>query len=69
MTERMTRALGGAVVLASVTAAASVTLAGTASAGPPLHERFHEEFTETFDDYCGVPGLTVQATPSSTARP
>jgi hypothetical protein len=60
MTKWITRALGGAAVLASVTAAASVTLAGTASAAPPQHDRFHEEFTETFVDYCGVPGLTVQ---------
>jgi hypothetical protein len=61
MTKWLTRALGGATVLASVTAAASVTLAGTASAGPPLKERFHEEFTEIIDDYCGVDGLTVRS--------
>ena len=55
------RRLGLAAVLASVTAAASVTLAGTASADPPLNERFHDEFTEIIDGYCGVPGLTVQS--------
>lgn len=53
--------LGLAAVLASVTATASVTLAGTASAEPPLNERFHDEFTEIITDYCGVPGLTVQS--------
>jgi hypothetical protein len=48
-------------VLASATAAASVTLAGTASADPPLNERFHDEFTDIINDYCGVPGLTVRS--------
>jgi hypothetical protein len=55
------RRLGLGAVLASVTAAASVTLAGTASADPPLNETFHDEFTEIIEDYCGVPGLTVQS--------
>jgi hypothetical protein len=55
------RRLGLATVLAAVTAAASVTLAGTASADPPLNETFHDEFTDTITDYCGVPGLTVQS--------
>jgi len=55
------RRLGLAAVLASVAAAASVTLAGTAAADPPLNETFHDEFTETITDYCGVPGLTVQS--------
>lgn len=61
MTRWITRALGGGAVLASVTAAASVTLAGTASADPPLNEGFHDEFTDIIDDYCGVPGLTVRS--------
>jgi hypothetical protein len=60
-TMRHSRRLGRAAVLASVTAAASVALAGTASAEPPLNETFHDEFTETINDYCGVPGLTVQS--------
>ena len=55
------RRLRIAAVLASATAAASVTLAGTASAEPPLNERFHDEFTDVFNDYCGVPGLTVRS--------
>jgi hypothetical protein len=59
-TMKPSRRLGLAAVLASVAAAVSVTLAGTASADPPLNERFHDEFTEVIDDFCGVPGLTVQ---------
>ena len=55
------RRLGLAAVLAAVTAAASVTLAGTASADPPLNETFHDEFTDIIDDYCDVPGLTVRS--------
>jgi hypothetical protein len=50
-----------AAVLASATAAASVTLAGAASADPPLNERFHDEFSDIINDYCGVPGLTVRS--------
>jgi hypothetical protein len=60
-TMKHSRRLGLAAVLASVAAAASVTLAGTASAEPPLNETFHDEFTDIIDDYCGVPGLTVQS--------
>jgi hypothetical protein len=60
-TMKPSRRLGSAAVLAAVTAAASVTLAGTASAEPPLNETFHDESTETFTDYCGVPGLTVRS--------
>ena len=55
------RTLGLAAVLAAVTAAASLALAGTASADPPLNDTFHDEFTDIIDDYCGVPGLTVQS--------
>ncbi|HEX6236069.1 MAG TPA: hypothetical protein VFZ68_02685 [Acidimicrobiales bacterium] len=58
---RPSHRFGVAAVLASVTAAASVTLAGTASADPPLNETFHDEFTDTITDYCDVPGLTVQS--------
>jgi hypothetical protein len=58
---RSSRRLGLTAMLAAVTAAASVTLAGTASADPPLNETFHDEFTDTITDYCGVPGLTVQS--------
>jgi hypothetical protein len=48
------RRLGLTAVLASATAAASITLAGTASADPPLNERFHDEFTDVIDGYCGT---------------
>jgi hypothetical protein len=50
-----------AAVLASATAAASVVLVGTASADPPLNERFHDEFTDILTNYCDVPGLTVRS--------
>jgi hypothetical protein len=40
---------------------ASIALAGAAWAGPPLeHVKFHEETTETVEDFCDVPGLTVR---------
>jgi hypothetical protein len=58
---RPTRKLGSAAALAAVTAAASVTLIGPASAEPPLNEPFHDEFTDIITDYCDVPGLTVQS--------
>jgi hypothetical protein len=54
---RITRACALASGAAFV---ASVVLAGAAAAEPPVHERFHDEFTDTIEDYCGVPGLTVQ---------
>ena len=37
-----------------------MALAGGASAKPLEHTTFHEEFTEIFEDFCDVPGLTVQ---------
>jgi hypothetical protein len=40
---------------------ASIAVAGAVSAGPPVHERFHEGSTEIIDDYCGVEGLTVRS--------
>ena len=54
---RLARTLGLAAGLA---AAVSMALAGGASAKPIEHTTFHEEFTETFEDFCGVDGLTVQ---------
>ena len=54
---RLARTFGLAAGLA---AAVSMTLAGGASAKPIEHTTFHEEFTETFEDFCGVHGLTVQ---------
>ena len=44
-----------------VAAGLTVAMAGAASAGPPLeHVKFHEETTEIVEDFCDVPGLTVQ---------
>jgi hypothetical protein len=54
---RLARTLGLAAGLA---AAASMALAGAASAKPIEHTEFHGEFTEIFEDFCDVPGLTVQ---------
>jgi hypothetical protein len=54
---RLARTFGLAAGLA---AAVSMTLAGGASAKPIEHTTFHEEFTETIEDFCDVPGLTVQ---------
>ena len=53
--------LFGAVGLAAGLTVASIAVAGAASAGPPLNERFHEESTEIIDNYCDVPGLTVRS--------
>ncbi len=39
--------------------AVSAVLAGQASAGQIFQERFHDEGTLIFEDYCGVEGLTV----------
>ena len=38
----------------------SMALAGGASAKPLEHTDFHDEFSETINDFCGVSGLTVQ---------
>lgn len=46
-----------ALLVLAVTVAA--TLAATASAKPILRERFHNEGTVVVEDFCGVPGLTV----------
>ena len=54
---RLARTLGFAAGLAMVS---SVALAGGASARPIEHTDFHDEFTETFNDFCEVDGLTVQ---------
>ena len=54
---RLARTFGLAAGLA---AAVSMTLAGGASAKPIEHTEFHEEFSETIEDFCDVPGLTVQ---------
>jgi hypothetical protein len=39
---------------------ASIALAGAAWAKPLEHGQFHEETTEMVEDFCEVPGLTVQ---------
>jgi hypothetical protein len=54
---RLVRTLGLAAGLALV---GSIALAGGASAKPIEHTEFHDEFTETISDFCGVSGLTVQ---------
>jgi hypothetical protein len=54
---RLARTLGLAAGLAMV---GSIALAGGASAKPFEHTDFHEEFSETINDFCEVPGLTVQ---------
>jgi hypothetical protein len=44
-----------------VGAVAAVVLAAVASAGPVFQESFHEEETVVFENFCDVPGLTVEA--------
>jgi hypothetical protein len=51
----------GTVGVAAALTVAFIALGGAASAGPPLeHVKFHEETTETVEDFCDVPGLTVR---------
>lgn len=48
-------------VLAVVGAAVlSLSLAGGVAAQPPVKEQIHEEFSEVFEDFCEVEGLTVR---------
>jgi hypothetical protein len=54
---RLARTLGLAAGLAMV---GSMALAGGASAKPIEHTEFLDEFSETIEDFCDVPGLTVQ---------
>jgi hypothetical protein len=54
---RVARTFGLAAGLAMV---GSVALAGGASAKPIEHTTFHEESSETIEDFCDVDGLTVQ---------
>jgi hypothetical protein len=53
----LARTLGLAAGLAMV---GSMAVAGGATAQPSEHTEFHEEFTETIEDFCDVDGLTVQ---------
>jgi hypothetical protein len=48
----------GAILALGATAA--VTLAAAASAGQVFRETIHEEDTFVLDDFCDVPGLTVE---------
>ena len=41
-------------------ATAAVALAATASAGQIFNETFHEEEAEIINNFCGVPGVTVE---------
>jgi hypothetical protein len=54
---RLVRTLGLAAGLAVV---GSMALAGGALAKPIEHTEFHDEFSETINDFCEVSGLTVQ---------
>jgi hypothetical protein len=53
---RLFRTLGVATGLT----VAWIALAGGASAEPLEHGKFHEETTDAVEDFCGVPGFTVQ---------
>ena len=53
------RRLRLAAVLA-LTTTVSAVVAGTASAQPILHERFHDEGTFVDQSFCGVPDLIVE---------
>ncbi len=55
---KTTRTLG---FVAAVAAAASISVAGLAQAGPLEKGTFHAEFTDVTADFCGVEGLTVQS--------
>jgi hypothetical protein len=54
---RLARTLGLAAGLAMV---GSMALAGGTSAAPLEHTTFHDEFSDVAEDFCEVPGLTVQ---------
>jgi hypothetical protein len=54
---RLARTLGLAAGLAMV---GSMTLAGGAAAEPIERGPFHDEFTDIIEDFCELPGLTVQ---------
>ena len=57
---KATKLFGTLGVAAGLTVA-SIAVAGPGSAGPPLeHVKFHEETTEIVEDFCDVPGLTMQ---------
>ena len=54
---RLVRTFGLAAGLAMV---GSMAFAGGASAKPIEHRDFHDEFTETIENFCDVSGLTVE---------
>ena len=51
------RTRGLAAVLAT---AAAISMSGVASAAPPEHGDFHDEFSDLVSDFCDSPGLEVQ---------
>lgn len=55
---KITRTLG---VIVGLAASASLSLTGLAQAKPLEKGTFHEEFTDVIEDFCDVPGLTVQS--------
>ena len=61
---RLFRMLGVATGLT----VASIALAGAASAKPLERGEFHEETTEIVEDFCDVPGLTVQVDSTTEGR-
>jgi hypothetical protein len=60
--------LFGAVWVAAGLTVASIALAGAASAKPLERGEFHEETTEIVEDFCDVPGLTVQVDSTTEGR-
>jgi hypothetical protein len=59
MRHSRTRRLSAILALGAV---AAVMLAAAASAGPVIRETIHEEETLVLEDFCDVPGLTVELT-------
>ena len=50
----------GRVASVLTTAVVAAALAAPATAKPLEHGKFHEEFSDIVEDFCGVPGLTVR---------
>ena len=47
------------IVSPAVALAATLGLGGIASAAPPIHETFHDQFSFTDDDFCGT-GVSIE---------
>lgn len=58
--KRLRRFRLGTLVVAAATA--TVIVASAANAGQSFHETFHNETTRIENNFCGVPGLTVEFT-------